>query len=91
MTDRRLTKSRDDRMIAGVCGGLAEYFSIDAVLVRVAFVLLGVFGGGGVIAYIVLMLIMPEPAVGSGSGVGTGEASPPPESPTGGESEPPPG
>lgn len=88
MTDRRLTKSRDDRMIAGVCGGLAEYFSIDTVLVRVAFVLLGVFGGGGVIAYIVMMLIMPEPAVGSGGG--TGEASPPPESAPGGGSEPPP-
>lgn len=63
MTHKRLTKSRDDRMIAGVCGGLAEYFGIDTVLVRIAFVLLGLFGGGGVIAYIVMMLIMPEPSM----------------------------
>ncbi|MFQ5794497.1 MAG: PspC domain-containing protein [Candidatus Bipolaricaulia bacterium] len=53
---RRLYRSRDKRMIAGVCGGLAEYFDLDPVLVRVAFVILAVAGGGGVLAYILLWI-----------------------------------
>ena len=82
MTNKRLTKSRDERMIAGVAGGLADYFDIDAVLVRVAFVLIGLAGGGGVVAYIVLMLIMPEPSAADPAA---------PQSPPPGGSEPPPG
>jgi phage shock protein C len=61
MTEARmLTRSEDDRMIAGVCGGLAAHFGIDATLVRVVFVLLAVFGGSGMILYLVLWLIVPR-------------------------------
>lgn len=55
----RLAKSPTDRMIAGVCGGLGEYFDIDPVLVRLIFVLLA-FTGVGVLAYITLWIVMPE-------------------------------
>ena len=59
---RRLYRSRDDRMIAGVCGGIAEYFGWDPTLVRVGYVLLSVFSVAfpGIIAYIVMAVIIPE-------------------------------
>jgi phage shock protein C len=47
-------------MIAGVCGGLADYFNIDATLVRVLFLLLAVFGGTGLVIYIVMWVIVPD-------------------------------
>ena len=47
-------------MISGVCGGIAEYFEIDPNIVRVAWAILSAFGGGGIIAYIICALIMPE-------------------------------
>jgi phage shock protein C len=56
---RKLTRSETDRMIAGVCGGVAEYFSVDPTLVRVVFVLLAVFGGGGLIVYAAMWLLVP--------------------------------
>lgn len=56
---RRLHKSRTDRMLDGVCGGIAEYFRIDPTLVRIAWVLLIFFGGAGIILYILAMIIMP--------------------------------
>jgi phage shock protein C len=59
---RRLTRSEDDRMVAGVCGGLAEFLGVDATLVRIAFVLLAVFGGSGILLYGVLWLIVPRSA-----------------------------
>ncbi len=59
---KALTRSVNDRMIGGVCGGIAEYFSIDPSLVRVGWVMLTFFSGFflGIIAYIVLMLVVPE-------------------------------
>jgi len=57
---RKLYRSRSQRMIAGVCGGLADYFNIDATLVRVLFLLLAVFGGTGLVIYIVMWLIVPD-------------------------------
>ena len=57
----RLTKSRDDRVIDGVCGGLAEYFGIDAVIVRLAFVVFTLINGVGILLYIIFMVIMPKP------------------------------
>ncbi len=57
---KKLRRSRSDRMVAGVCAGLAEYFNIDPVLVRLVFVLLALAGGPGVLLYIVLWIIMPE-------------------------------
>jgi phage shock protein PspC (stress-responsive transcriptional regulator) len=56
---KRLSKSRSDRMIDGVCGGIARYFDIDSTLVRITFVLLTFLGGAGAILYIVAMIIMP--------------------------------
>lgn len=62
MTTKRLTRSTHDRMIAGVCGGLAEYFDIDPTLVRVGYVLVSIFSAGfpGILAYLVLALVIPE-------------------------------
>jgi phage shock protein PspC (stress-responsive transcriptional regulator) len=56
----RLYRSVNDKTIGGVCGGLADYFNIDVVLIRVAFVLLLLFGGGGFLAYIVLWIVIPQ-------------------------------
>jgi len=58
--EKRLYRSRTDRMIAGVCGGIADYFGIDPTLVRVAAVLLAVANGVGVVAYVILMIVIPE-------------------------------
>jgi phage shock protein C len=58
---RRLTRTSWDAPISGVCGGLARYFDIDATLVRVLAVLLGVFTfPAGVIAYVVAWAVMPK-------------------------------
>lgn len=55
-----LRRSRDERMIAGVAGGIATYFDVDPVLVRLAFVVLVLAGGSGVIVYLLAWLIIPE-------------------------------
>jgi phage shock protein C len=60
---RLLRRRLDNRVIAGVCGGLADYFGIDPILVRLAFVVITFAGGAGVLAYIVLWIVMtPAPA-----------------------------
>jgi phage shock protein C len=60
-TTRRLTRSTDDRMVAGVCAGLAEHLGLDVTLVRVLAVVGAVFGLGSlVVAYVVAWLLMPE-------------------------------
>jgi phage shock protein PspC (stress-responsive transcriptional regulator) len=59
MTPKKLYRSSTDKVIAGVCGGLAKYLEVDATLVRVIFILLFFMGGGGVILYIVLMIAIP--------------------------------
>ena len=59
MNGRKLTRSESDRRIAGVCGGIAEYFGIDPVLVRVAFVAAAIAGGFGVVLYIILWVALP--------------------------------
>jgi phage shock protein C len=56
----RLMRSTDERMIAGVCGGLAQYLGVDPVLVRLAFLLLIPAGGVGVPLYIILTIVMPS-------------------------------
>ncbi len=57
---KRLYKSRTDRVIAGVCGGVGEYLNIDPVLVRIIWVFLSVLGGSGILAYIIGLIIIPE-------------------------------
>jgi phage shock protein C len=57
---KRLYRSRKNRVIAGVCGGIAEYLEVDPVLVRLIAVLLLFVGGGSFIAYIIGMIIIPD-------------------------------
>ncbi len=60
MSTKRLFRSRKDGLIAGVCGGLAEYFDVDPSLVRLIFILAVFLGGAGLIVYLVAWLIVPE-------------------------------
>jgi phage shock protein C len=57
---RKLYRSKTNRQVAGVCGGLAQYFSIDPTLIRVLFVVLAVLGGSGLLIYLVLWIIVPK-------------------------------
>ncbi len=57
---RTLTKSKSNKMIFGVCGGIGEYFGIDPTLIRLAFVLLAFLNGIGIVIYIILAVIMPS-------------------------------
>lgn len=59
-TPRRLARSRDDRMLGGVCGGLADYTGIDPVIFRVVFAVAAVLGGAGVAAYVIAWLVIPD-------------------------------
>ncbi|MFQ5789841.1 MAG: PspC domain-containing protein [Acidobacteriota bacterium] len=60
---RALTRSHDQRLIAGVCGGIAEWLGWDPTIVRVLYVLLSVCSAGfpGILVYLVLWMVMPEP------------------------------
>ena len=58
---RRLARSKTDRKIAGVCGGVAEFFGIDSTTVRVLWVIAGIIPGGwGILPYVVLWIVLPE-------------------------------
>ncbi|MDR0895448.1 MAG: PspC domain-containing protein [Prevotellaceae bacterium] len=58
---KRLTRPRTGRMLAGVCAGLADFFSLDASLIRIAYVLLTIFTAfAGVLVYILMWIIVPE-------------------------------
>ncbi len=57
---RRLYRSRTDRVIGGVCGGLAQFFTIDATIIRLLFVFATFFGGTSILVYLVLFLVVPE-------------------------------
>ena len=56
----RLTRPRDDRVIAGVCSGIGRYFGVDPVLVRVATVVFVLLAGTGLLAYLIAWIVMPE-------------------------------
>lgn len=60
---KNLCRSNTDKVIGGVCGGLSNYLDIDSVLIRIAFVLLALFGGSGVLIYIILWVVMPAEKV----------------------------
>jgi phage shock protein C len=81
---KRLYRSRDERMISGVCGGIGKYFNVDPTLIRLLFVLFALAGGPGLIAYIILAIIVPEEPAGS-EALSTATAEP--EEPQEGESE----
>ncbi|MCW8807997.1 MAG: PspC domain-containing protein [Rhodanobacter sp.] len=58
--EKRLYRSRTNRSLAGVCGGIAEYFDWDPTLVRVAWIMLTLLGGSGILLYLIFWLVMPE-------------------------------
>ncbi len=60
-TSRKLYRSRTDTMLAGICGGIAEYFAIDSTLVRLIWVLIVLFSGvfPGIIVYIIAIFVIP--------------------------------
>ena len=60
MNGKKLYKSATDKKIAGVCGGIAEYFNVDATLIRLAWVLFSLLGGSGVLGYIIAAIVIPE-------------------------------
>jgi phage shock protein C len=57
---RKLYRSKTNRQVAGVCGGLAEYFNLDATLIRILFVVLAVLGGAGLVLYVAMWIIVPK-------------------------------
>jgi phage shock protein C len=57
---KRLYRSRSDRWLFGVCGGIADYFSVDPTLVRVLFVIFTLIFGSGILLYLILWLIIPQ-------------------------------
>lgn len=58
--EKRLYKSNENKMLDGVCGGIAEYFNIDPTLIRLAWVVFCALGGSGIIAYIIAAIIIPR-------------------------------
>ena len=59
-TSTRLTRSTENRMVAGVCAGVAEYFRVDPTLVRLLLAAFTLLGGSGILLYVILWLVMPE-------------------------------
>ena len=60
METRRILRSRNERMIAGVAGGLATYFNVDPLVVRLGFALLSMVNGIGIMLYVLLWLLLPN-------------------------------
>lgn len=58
--NKKLYRSRKDKIIGGVCGGLGKYFEVDPVLIRVLFIFLAFFHGSGLILYLLLLIIVPQ-------------------------------
>ena len=59
-TYKKLYRSMTDKKIAGVCGGLGEYFNIDPVILRIAFIVALLMAGGGGLLYLIMWLVVPE-------------------------------
>ena len=58
--EKKLYRSKTDKKIAGVCGGLAKYMGIDVTVVRLIWVLVAIFAGAGLLAYLICALIIPQ-------------------------------
>ncbi len=56
----KLYRSKKNRIIAGVCGGIGEYFNVDPTLIRLLWLLISILGGSGILAYIIAWIIIPE-------------------------------
>lgn len=63
MNNKRLVRKNDDRILFGVASGLADYFGVDPVIIRLLFVLLTLIGAHGILIYLVLLIIMPEEGI----------------------------
>ena len=57
---KKLYRSKDDRWLGGVCGGIAKYFNVDSTIIRVLFILFALVIGGGILVYIILWIVIPE-------------------------------
>ncbi len=80
---KHLSKSRKNKMFTGVCGGIAEYFDVDPVLVRIIFIVFTIFGGFAVLAYIIGAIIIPYPPQEPGELAAVSSPAPvPPPPPT---------
>jgi phage shock protein C len=62
---KRLYRSRTERMIGGVCGGLGDFLNVDVTLVRLLFIFGALFGGPGVLVYLVMLFVVPEEPLAS--------------------------
>ncbi|MDO5035514.1 MAG: PspC domain-containing protein [Porphyromonas sp.] len=60
MAERKLYRSKSNKMLAGVCGGIAKYFDMDPTLVRLLWVLFILLGGSGLLAYIICAIVIPS-------------------------------
>ena len=62
MTDfsKRMHRSKKGQLVAGVCAGLGEYFQVDPTLIRLGFAVLSIFGGAGILLYLIAWIILPE-------------------------------
>jgi phage shock protein C len=58
--EKRLQRSRTEKMLGGVCGGLGEYFGVDPTIIRVLWVAITLLGGAGILLYLILWVVMPE-------------------------------
>jgi len=56
---KRIFRSEQDRILGGICGGIAQYFNVDSALIRIVWVIFTLFGGSGIIAYLIALLIIP--------------------------------
>lgn len=75
---RRLCRSRDDRMLGGVAGGVAAYFDVDSALVRLAFVVLVLAAGSGLLLYLVAWIVIPEESAAQSRAAAPDPPGPPP-------------
>jgi len=64
MSNKSLHRSQTDKILTGVCGGLAEYFEVDSTIIRLLFILVVALGGSGILIYLILWLIMPKDSDG---------------------------
>lgn len=62
---KRLYRNQHNKILAGVCSGLGDYFNIDPVIIRLLWVVLSIFGGAGILIYIIAWIIIPEKPVQS--------------------------
>jgi phage shock protein C len=58
---KKLYRSQENKVLAGICGGIGEYFNIDPVLIRILWVVFTLMGGAGIIGYIIALFIVPKP------------------------------